>query len=66
MAGLPVGPLEFLEVCFVVLLVEQRFFLVSELPVLETIGELVRPVCPDGDFNEAECFQQERAQSLVK
>ena len=47
-------------------LIEHRFFLVGELSVLEIVSELICPMCPDRDFNETECFQQERAEPLVK
>ena len=57
MARLLVGPSEFMEILTVVFLVEQCLFLVRELPMLETVGELVCPMCPDGDFNETERLQ---------
>ena len=46
-----------MEILTVVFLVEQCLFLVRELPMLETVGELVCPMCPDGDFNETERLQ---------
>ena len=57
---------QFLKIPSVVLLVKQCCLQVSLLAVLEFMGELIRPMCPDGNFNEAKRFQQESAQSLIK
>lgn len=63
---MPASPLQFSDVCFVILLLKQHRLLMSELPMLETMGDLIRPICSDRHFNVAECFQKKGTQSLIK